>query len=110
MIQTLVISNSQFKNNEAGPQLDKTFIESEINPTASQIFIKGGLNNSINSCKFLENKGSGDHFLPSILSSGLTKFFPKEYFLKSHSSQIVIAIDPKITKNFAFMNTTIYKS
>lgn len=55
-IQELTVKNSVFKQNDAGPGLDYTFIDSQIYPSASQIFIEGGINNVLSNCQFVKGR------------------------------------------------------
>ena len=60
--------------------LDITESQMASDPTASQIFISGGLNNLIVDCTFQDNVQSGEYFLPSLISAPLKNFFSLDYF------------------------------
>lgn len=105
MVQELVIEESAFSKNLAGPILDDSSTD-----TASQIFIKGGMNVSIGGCTFQDNSGSIYTFSNSDTSK-ILKYFPSGYIEYSHSPLINILMTPPTKVKFdVAMNFTIYSS
>ncbi|TNV74720.1 hypothetical protein FGO68_gene12535 [Halteria grandinella] len=106
--QSLEIKNSVFKQNDVGPAFDVLYAETDIEPLASQIFIKGGLSNIIENCQFVSNTGQTSQYFSSYSESiSLINFFPEQYFNSQIASLVVITLEPKITQGFKTMQTIL---
>eukprot|EP00347_Sterkiella_histriomuscorum_P022241 403331176 len=88
--QILLLYNSSFINNQAGPYLDIN----TRNDLASSLYITGGYVNNITNTTFVNHSGSELGFL-KILAPKLAKFFPDIYFDYAQAPVVRIRVQPK---------------
>ena len=74
-MQQLIILNTDFINNDAGPVMDRTY----STDLASSLYIIGGFINNITSTRFMNHSGSNNYYT-EVLASKFSRYFPSLYY------------------------------